>query len=159
MSDLSSNDTLDPLENTTSNDAHDANVVDNTPEDWESIIDFDMKNGKEDVTMESSQENNVSLADRLQAEEDNLQKREDDAIEIDKESIPNVDNTGAAHDENNNSMTIEETSTSKTAETNHPDCTSTVPQAPASAVDQHTNTSEHISFPNTCFNGYCKRGS
>ncbi len=51
MSDLSSNDTLDPLENTTSNDAHNANVVDNTPEDWESIIDFDMKNSKEDVTM------------------------------------------------------------------------------------------------------------
>ncbi len=43
MSDLSSNETLDPLENTTSNDAHDANVVDNTPEDWESIIDFEMK--------------------------------------------------------------------------------------------------------------------
>ncbi len=74
MSDLSSNETLDPLENTTSNDVHDANVVDNTPEDWESIIDFEMKNSKEDVTMESSQENDLSLANRLQAEEDNLQK-------------------------------------------------------------------------------------
>jgi hypothetical protein len=51
MSDLSSNDTLDPLENTTPNDARDANIADNTPEDWESIIDFEMKNGKEDVTM------------------------------------------------------------------------------------------------------------
>jgi hypothetical protein len=98
MSDLSSNDTLDPLENTTSNDAHDANVVDNTPEDWESIIDFNMKNGKENVTMGSSQENDVSLANRPQAEEENPQKGEDGAIEIDKESIPDLDNTGAAHD-------------------------------------------------------------
>ena len=135
MSDLSSNDTLDTLENTISNDAHDANVVDNTPEDWESIIDFDMKNGKEDVTMGSSQENDLSLANRLRAEESNLQKGEDGAIEIDKESIPDLDSTGAAHDENNNSMTIEETSTDKTVETNHPDLTATVPQAPASAVD------------------------
>ena len=145
MSDLSSNEALNPLENTTSNDAHDANVVDNTPEDWKSIIDFDMKNGKEDVTMGSSQENDVSLANRLQAEEENLQKGEDGAIEIDKESISDLDNTGAAHDENNNSMTIEETSTNKIEETNHLNCTATVPQAPASAVDQHTNTTEHMS--------------
>jgi hypothetical protein len=105
MSDLiSSNETLDPFENTTSNDAHDANVVDNTPEDWESIIDYEMKNGKEDVTMESSQENDLSLANRLQAEEDNLQKDEDSAIETDKETTPDVNNNGEAHDENNNSI-------------------------------------------------------
>ena len=96
MSDLSSNDTLDPLENTTPNDARDANVVDNTPEDWESIIDFEMKNGKEDITMGSSQENDTSLANRLQADEDNLQKDEIGAIETYKESSTELDNTVAS---------------------------------------------------------------
>jgi hypothetical protein len=158
MSDLSSNETLDPLENTTSNDAHDANVVDNTPEDWESIIDFEMKIGKEDVTMESSKENDLSLANRLQAEEDNLQKDEDDAIETDKEIIPDINNTGAAHDENNNSMAIEETSTDKTEKTNYPNCTATVPQAPASAVDQHTTTNEHIPIPKHMFQRLLQKG-
>ena len=62
MSDLSSNETLDPLENNTSTDAHVATLVDNTPEDWEDIIDFEMKNDKEDITMESSQENDLALA-------------------------------------------------------------------------------------------------
>ncbi len=159
MSDLSSNDTLDPLENTPPNDARDANVVDNTPEDWESIIDFEMKNGKEDVTMGSSQENDILLANRLQAEEENLQKGEDGAIEIDKESIPDLDNTGATHDENNNSMTIEETSTDKTMETNHPDCTATVPKRQQALL---TNTQTQVNtyqFLNTCSNGCCKRAS
>ena len=51
MSDLSSNETLDPLDNITSNNAQVANTVDNVPEDWEDIIDFEMKNGKDDITM------------------------------------------------------------------------------------------------------------
>jgi hypothetical protein len=66
MSDLSSNETLEPLKNTNSNDAHDANS-----EDWESIIDFEMKNGKEDANMEGSNENELSFDNRLQAEQDN----------------------------------------------------------------------------------------
>ena len=40
MFDLSSNDILDTLEHT---NAHDAIRVDSTPEDWESIIDFETK--------------------------------------------------------------------------------------------------------------------
>jgi hypothetical protein len=158
MSDLSSNETLDPLENTASNDAYDANVVDNTPEDWESIIDFEMKNGKEDVTMESSKENDLSLANRLQAKEDNLQKGEDIAIETNNETTPVVNNTGAAHIENNNSMAIEETSTDKTDGTSHPNDTATVPQAPAGAVDQHTNTNEHISIPRHMYQRLLQKG-
>ena len=55
-------------------------------------------------------------------------------------------------------MTIEETSTNKTGETNHPNCTATVPQAPASAVDQHTNTSEHISIPKHMFQRLLQKG-
>ena len=39
MSDLSSNETLDPLENNTSTYAHVANIVDKTPEDWERMSD------------------------------------------------------------------------------------------------------------------------
>ena len=154
MSDLSSNDTLDPLDSTTPNEARDANIVDNTPDDWESIIDFDMKNGKEDVNMGSSQENDTSLANRLQAEEDNLKKDEIGAIEIDQESSTEPDNTEMTHDDINNSMTIEETSTDEILETHHPDS-----QAPASAVDTHTNTAEHVPVPKHMFQRLCKRAS
>ncbi len=73
-----------------------------------------MKNGKEDTNMESSNENELSLGNRLQAEQDNLEKADGSAIEIESETALDVDNTGAAHDENNNSMAIEETSTDKT---------------------------------------------
>ncbi len=128
MSDLSSNETLDPLENNTSTYAHVANIVDNTPEDWESIIDFEMKNDKEDVTMESSQENDLSLANRLQAEEDNLQKDEDTVIETDKGITPDANHTGAAQDECNDAMAIEQMSIDKTEETNHPSGEEAVPK-------------------------------
>jgi hypothetical protein len=122
MSDLSSNETLDPLENTTSNNAQVANVVDNIPEDWESIIDFEMKNGKDDITMESSQENDLTLANQLQAEKDALQKDESIVIETDKQTTPDVNGTGVAHDESDDTMTIEQTSTDKAEETNPPVC-------------------------------------
>ncbi len=159
MSDLSSNDTLDPHEKTTPNDARDANVVDNTPEDWESIIDFEMKNGKEDVTMGSSQENGVSLANRLQAEEENLQKGEDGAIEIDKESISDLDNTGAAHDEYNNSMTIEEIQLTKPWKQTIRIVRQQYPKRTQALL---TNTQTQVNtyqFLNTCSNGCCKRAS
>ena len=55
-------------------------------------------------------------------------------------------------------MTIEETSTDKTLETNHPDFTATVPQAPASAVDPHTNTSERVSIPKHMFQRLLQKG-
>ncbi len=108
--------------------------------------------------MESSQENDLSLANRLQAEEGNLQKDEDGTIETDKEIIPDVNITGVAHDENNNSMAIEETSTDKTEEINHANCTATVPQAPAGAVDQHTTTNEHIPIPKHMFQRLLQKG-
>ncbi len=43
MSDLSSDNILDSLVNTNATNAHEANVEDHTPEDWESLIDFEMK--------------------------------------------------------------------------------------------------------------------
>ena len=128
MSDLSSNETLDPLENITSNNAQVANVVDNIPEDWESIIDFEMKNGKDDITMESSQENDITLANQLQAEEDALQKDESIVIETNKQTTPDVNGTGVAHDESDDAMTIEQTSTDKAEETNPPNDTTVVPK-------------------------------
>ncbi len=63
MSDLSSNETLEPLENTNSNDAH---VVDNTPEDWESIIDFEMKTGKKTQIWKVPTKMNCHLATYFQ---------------------------------------------------------------------------------------------
>ena len=160
MSDLSSNETLDPLEITTSNNAQVANVVDNIPEDWESIIDFEMKNGngKDDITMESSQENDFTLANQLQAEEDALQKGENIVIETDKQTTPDVNGTGVAHDESDDAMTIEQTSTDKAEKINPPNDTTAVPQAPASSAAQHTNTSVHVPIPKHMFQRLLQKG-
>jgi hypothetical protein len=103
--------------------------------------------------MGSSQENDTSLANRLQAEEDNLKKDEIGAIEIDQESSTEPDNTEMTHDDTNNSMTIEETSTDEILETHHPDS-----QAPASAVDTHTNTAEHVPVPKHMFQRLLQKG-
>ena len=158
MSDLSSNETLDPLENNTSTYAHVATLVDNTPEDWEDIVDFEMKNDKEDVTMESSQENDLALANRLQAEEDTLQKDGSIVIETDKQATPDADNTGAAHNESNNAMTIEQTSNDKAEETNLSNDATMVPQAPASAAAQHTDTSAPVPISTQIFQRLLKKG-
>ena len=157
MSDLSSNETLDPLDNITSNNAQVANTVDNVPEDWEDIIDFEMKNGKEDTTMESSQENDLSLANQLQAEEDTLQKDESMVIETNKQT-PDTNSTVVAHGESDNEMAIEETSTDKTEGTNLPNGTVSVPQAPASATAQHTNTNVHAPVTHHMFQRLLKKG-
>ena len=158
MSDLSSNETLDPLDNITSNNAQVANTVDNVPEDWEDIIDFEMKNGKEDTTMESSQENDLSLANQLQAEEDTLQKDESMVIETNKQT-PDANSTVAAHGESDNEMAIEETSTDKNEGANLPNGTVSVPQAPASAAAQHTNTDVHAPVTHQMFQRLLKRES
>ena len=158
MSDLSSNETLDPLDNITSNNAQVANTVDNVPEDWEDIIDFEMKNGKEDTTMESSQENDVSLANQLQAEEDALQKDESMVMETNKQTTPDANSTVAAHGESDNEMAIEETSTDKNEGANLPNGTVSVPQAPASAAVQHTNTDVHAPVTHQMFQRLLKKG-
>jgi hypothetical protein len=48
-------------------------------------------------------------------------------------------------------LAVEETLIDKTEETNHPNGTATVPQAPAGAVDKHTTTNEHISISKHMF--------
>ena len=159
MSDLSSNETLDPLDNITSNNAQVANTVDNVPEDWEDIIDFEMKNGKEDSTMESSQENDLSLANQLQAEEDTLQKDESMVIETNKQTTPDVNSTVVAHGESDNEMAIEETSSDKTEGTNLPNGTVSEPRAPASATAQHTNTNVHAPVTPSYVSKTVKKGS
>ena len=77
---------------------------------------------------------------------------------IDNESSTGLDNTGVTHDEINNPMTIEEASTDETLGTNHQDFKATIPQAPASAVDTHTNTTEHIPIPRHMFQRLLQKG-
>ena len=55
-------------------------------------------------------------------------------------------------------MAIEETLTNKTEETNLPNGTAAIPQAPASAAAQHTNTSVHVPVPNHMFQRLLKKG-
>ena len=78
MSDLSPSEALEPLGNSPTTHAHVANTENLTPEDWETLMDEETneetKSGKDDVNMESSQENDFIFANRLQAEEDLLGK-------------------------------------------------------------------------------------
>jgi hypothetical protein len=82
MSDLSSNDILDKLEHT---NAHDAIREDSTPQDWESIIDFETKNNMEGSNIEESNENESSLNNRPKAEQDPMEKS-DDSMHIEGEN-------------------------------------------------------------------------
>jgi hypothetical protein len=90
--------------------AHDANRVDSTPEDWESIIDFEMKIiNKEDSSLEESNENERSLNNRLQAEQD-LMEKNSCSMDIEDETDFSAIRTEAAPDEGNNAMGIDDTS-------------------------------------------------
>ncbi len=136
MSDLSLNDTLDPLENTNTN----TNI-----EDWESVIDFEMKNNEEDSNLEGSNEHELVLGNRLQAEQESLGKEDGVSMEIENETSLGMDSTGAAHDESNNAMALEKNSNNETGDKiNHLDGTTTVSQAPASAVDLHATADVHV---------------
>jgi hypothetical protein len=106
MSDLSSNDILDTFEHT---NAHDANRVASTPEDWESIIDFEMKNSKEDSSLEESNENQGPHNNRPQAEQDSMEKN-DDSMHIEDETDLSAVSTDAVPDEGNKAMDINDTS-------------------------------------------------
>ncbi len=98
MSDLSSNDILDTFKHT---NAHDANRLGSTPEDWESIIDFEMKTSKKDLSLEESDDNQSSNNNRLQAEQDSMEKK-DNSMHIEDEIELSAMSTEAAPDEGNN---------------------------------------------------------
>jgi hypothetical protein len=103
MSDLSSNDILDTLEHT---NAHDAIRVDSTPEDWESIIDFETRNNMDESSMEESNENESSLNNRPKAEQDRTEKS-DGSIHVEVEDDLKSGITQAAPDEGNGAMELE----------------------------------------------------
>jgi hypothetical protein len=133
MSNVSSNDILDTFENT---NAHDANRVDSSPEDWESITDFEMKNSKEDSILEESSENQSSLNNRPQAEQDSMEKN-DDSMNIEVETDLSAVSTEAAPDESNNAMEIDITSNEELGNEDKNLDTTLAPnnEAPTSASD------------------------
>ena len=106
MSDLSSNDILDTLEHT---NAQDANRVDSTPEDWESIIDFETRNNMDESSMEESNENESSLNNRPKAEQDRTEKS-DGSMHVEVEDDLKSGITQAAPDEGNGAMELDDTS-------------------------------------------------
>jgi hypothetical protein len=106
MSDLSSNDILDTLEHT---NAHDAIRVDSTPEDWESIIDFETKNTMDETSIEESSENESSLTNRPKAEQDSMEKS-DGSMHVEVEDDLKSRSTQAAPDEGNGTMELDDTS-------------------------------------------------
>jgi hypothetical protein len=102
--------------------------------------------------MESSQENDLTLANQLQAEEDALQKNESIIIETDKQTTLDVNGTGVAHDESDDAMTIEQTSTDRAEELNPPNDTTAVPPSASKRcypAHQHkstcTSSQSHVS--------------
>jgi hypothetical protein len=106
MSDLSSNDILDTLEHT---NAHDAIRVDSTPEDWESIIDFETKNNMDGSSIEESNENESSLNNQPKAEQDPMEKS-DGSMHVEVEDDLKSRSTQAAPDEGNGAIEFDETS-------------------------------------------------
>ena len=103
MSDLSSNDILDTLEHT---NTHDAIKVDSTPEDWESIIDFETKNNTDESSIEESNENENSHNNRPKAEQDRTEKS-DGSMHVEVEDDLKSGITQAAPDEGNGAMELE----------------------------------------------------
>ena len=87
MSDLSSNDTLEPL---TSPTAQEANIVDNIPEDWESVIDFEMKENEKLSNLETTTLPDSNRPDSAQSpnKQGNLEKEEDTPMEMESETSP-----------------------------------------------------------------------
>jgi hypothetical protein len=158
MSDLSSNDTLDPLEHT---NAHDANRVDTTPEDWESITDFEMKNNKEDSSLKESNENERSLNNRLQAEQDHMEKNSG-SMDIENETALSTISTEAVPDEGNNAMELDDTSNKEIGnKANHLDITTTLTpdkRAPISASSLSAITNVHIPVSTQIFQRLLQKG-
>jgi hypothetical protein len=147
MSDLSSNDILDTLEHT---NAHDAIRVDSTPEDWESIIDFETKNNMDGSSMEESNENESSLNNRPKAEQD-LMEKSDDSMHVEVEDDLKSRSTQAAPDEGNGTMELDDTSNKgfENEDNNLESKTTLSPntEVPTNADDipPTTNTPVHIS--------------
>jgi hypothetical protein len=156
MSDLSSNDILDTFDHT---NAHDANRVDSTPEDWESIIDFEMKNSKEDSSLKESNENQCSLNNRPQAEQDSLDKN-DNSMNIEDETDLSATSTEAAPDESNNAMEIDATSNEELGNEDKNLDTTLAPnnEAPASASDLPETTGPPVSISVQMFQRLLQKG-
>jgi hypothetical protein len=137
MSDLSSIDTLDPLK---SLNAQEASIEDNIPEDWESVIDFEMKNDEKLLNLEDT-----NLLDSAQSpnEQGNPGKEEGIPMEMETETSREEKSTEAAHNESNNAMELEKNTINETDDkTKHPNDATPEPRVPASTGDPHTTTSE-----------------
>jgi hypothetical protein len=154
MSDLSLNDTLDPLEST---NTHEANVEDNTPEDWESVIDFEMKNNEGDSNLENANQHELAL---MPNEPENPEKEESIPMEVENETSLGGESTEAAHEESDNAMEREKTQLTKQMikqtiwMTLHPNPKRQ--QAPSSHKQPQMYTYQ---FPNMYSNVCCKRAS
>ena len=146
MSDLSPSEALEPLENSPTTHAHVANTEDLTPEDWETLMDEETneetKSGKDDVNMESSQENDFIFANRLQAEEDLLEKSIIPTTEPYQETPLEAIEIETDLNENSQDMAIEQTRNDETEGTTSLRNAEFIPQAPASASVHPTETKE-----------------
>ena len=142
MSDLSSNDTLEPL---TSPTAQEANIVDNIPEDWESVIDFEMKENEKLSNLETTTLPDSNRPDSAQSpnKQGNLEKEEGTPMEMESETSPKEKSTEAAHDESSNAMELEKSTINEMDDkTMNPNGATPESQESASTVNPHTTTSD-----------------
>ena len=142
MSDLSSNDTLEPL---TSPTAQEANIVDNIPEDWETVIDFEMKENEKLSNLETTTLPDSNRPDSAQSpnKQGNLEKEEGTPMEMESETSPKEKSTEAAHDESSNAMELEKSTINEMDDkTMNPNGATPESQDSASTVNPHTTTSD-----------------